>query len=110
MTTVTLRPRQKEAVSARDLSSQLNERTRGMKLAGEDAVAKPFEGITSSGKLAPGLFPIEKTGVSTEPMRAAAEVWLQALPGDQKAAATFPIESDVWRRWSNVHMFLMRHG
>src|SRR5438876_681948 len=110
MTTTTLRPRQKEAVSARDLSSQLNERTRGMKLAGEEAVAKPFEGISSGGKLAAGLFPIEKTGVSSEPLRAAADAWLQALPADRKAAATFPIDSDVWRRWSNVHMFLMRHG
>ena len=110
MTTATLRPRQKEAVSARDLSSQLNERTRGMRLAGEEAVAKPFEGITAAGMLAPGLFPIEKSGVSTEPIRTAADAWLQALPGDKKAAATFPIDSDVWRRWSNVHMFLMRHG
>src|SRR5437588_6339198 len=109
MTTTTLRPRQKEAVSARDLSSQLNERTRGMRLAGEEAVARPFEGITSDGKLAPGLFPIEKTGVSPAPLRAAADAWLQGLPGDKKPAATFLIDSDVWRRWSNVHMFLMRH-
>jgi uncharacterized protein DUF3500 len=110
MTTSTFRPRQKEAVSARDLSSQLNERTRGMRLAGEEAVAKPFVGIASDGKLAPGLFPIEKTGVSTEAIRAAAEAWLKSLPEDKKTAATFPIDSDVWRRWSNVHMFLMRHG
>src|SRR5438552_14252169 len=100
MTTTTLRPRQKEAVSARDLSSKLNERTRGMRLAGEEAVAQPFEGITSGGKLTPGLFPIEKTGVPTEPVRVAAAAWLQGLPSDRKAAATFPIDSDVWRRWS----------
>ena len=105
-----LRPRQKEPVSARDLSSQLNERTRGMRLAGEAAIAEEFRGVTAQGQLAAGLFPIERTGASTQPVRAAADAYLQSLEGSARAAATFPVDSDVWRRWSNVHMFLMRHG
>ena len=104
------RPRIKEAVSARDLSSQQNARTRGMKEAGDAAVEQPFTGVTAGGGLIPGLFPIESTGVSTEPIRAAAEAWLASLDGSQRSTATFPIDSDNWRRWSNVHMFLMRHG
>ena len=105
-----LRPRQKEAVSARDLSSQLNERTRGMRIAGEEAVSQPFEGITQGDAITPGLFPIASTGVSTAPVRAAAEAFLGSLDAKMRETASFPIESDAWRRWSNVHMFLMRHG
>lgn len=105
-----LRPRQKEAVSARDLSSMLNERTRKMREAGEQAVAEPFRGITAGGQIVPGLFPIEQTGVSTQPLREAARAFLASLNPEARRTATFPVDSDVWRRWSNVHMFLMRHG
>jgi len=101
--------RVKEAVSSRDLSSLNNERTRGMKEAGEAAVAEPYVGITEAGSITPGLFAIEPTGVSTAPIREAAEAFLASL-GPARGEAMFPIESDNWRRWSNVHMFMMRHG
>jgi hypothetical protein len=101
--------REKVAVSARDLSSQENERTRGMKERGDASVAEPFAGITEGGQLRPGLFSIKPTGVSTAPVKAAAEAFLASL-GDKRGQAMFPVDSDAWRRWSNVHMFLMRHG
>jgi hypothetical protein len=82
MTTSLIRPRIKDAVSARDLSSQQNERTRNMRIAGEEAVAVPFEGITSGGALTSGLFPIESSGVSTAPIRAAAEAYLASLDAE----------------------------
>ena len=105
-----LRPREKVAVSARDLSSQQNERTRGMKEAGEAAVAAPFTGITEGGQITPGLFPIQPTGVSTKPIVQAAQAFLASLSDAERDSATFPVDTDAWRRWSNVHMFLMRHG
>lgn len=101
--------REKEAVSARDLSSQKNERTRGMKATAEAAVAQPFAGITENGVLRPGLFSINPTGVPTTPIKAAAEAFLNSL-GDRRAEAMFSVDGDEWRRWSNVHMFMMRHG
>ncbi len=104
-----LPPREKVAVSARDLSSQQNERTKGMKEAGDRSVAQPFAGITENGQLRPGLFSIQPTGISTAPVKAAAEAFLASL-GDRRTEAMFPVDSDAWRRWSNVHMFLMRHG
>ncbi|HEX5369883.1 MAG TPA: DUF3500 domain-containing protein [Dehalococcoidia bacterium] len=104
-----LEPRIKPEVSARDLSSQLNERTKGMREAGDASVAQPFRGITEHGVLSDGLYSIEPTGVSTKPIKAAAEAFLGSL-GDKRADAMFPVDSDAWRRWSNVHMFLMRHG
>ncbi len=104
-----LEPRIKPEVSARDLSSQLNERTKGMREAGDASVAQPFRGITEHGVLTDGLYPIKPTGVSTKPIKAAADAFLASL-GGKRADAMFPVDSDAWRRWSNVHMFLMRHG
>jgi len=108
-TFVGLPPREKPEVSARDLSSQLNERTKGMKEAGDRATEEPFAGITENGELRHGLFPVAPTGVSTAPIKAAAEAFLTSL-GPRRNEAVFEVESDKWRRWSNVHMFLMRHG
>jgi Protein of unknown function (DUF3500) len=104
-----LRTRVKPEVSARDLSSQGNERARGMKEAGEVAVGEPFAGISEGGVIASGLFPVRSTGVSTAPIKAAAEAFLASL-GEGREEAMFRVDCDEWRQWSNVHMFLMRHG
>ncbi len=74
------------------------------------ATAQPYVGVTENGKITPGLFPVRSTGVSTAPIKAAADAFLASLTREQLAEATFPIESESWQRWSNVHMFLMRHG
>ena len=58
----------------------------------------------------PGLFPLRATGVSTRALADAAVTFLDLLGADQRARALFPLESDTWRRWSNIHPFLMRHG
>jgi hypothetical protein len=102
--------RVKPEVSARDLSSIQNERTRGMRDDGLAASTEPYAGVTENGRITPGLFPLRSTGVSTAPIRAAAQAFLASLSPEQRAEAGFPVESESWRRWSNVHMFLMRHG
>jgi hypothetical protein len=102
--------REKPEVSARDLSSIQNERTKGMREAGLAATAETFVGVTENGKITPGLFPVRSTGVSTAPIKAAAEAFLASLSAEQRGEASFPVDSEAWRRWSNVHMFLMRHG
>ena len=61
--------RVKPEVSARDLSSIQNERTRGMREDGLAATAEQFVGVTENGKLTPGLFPVHQTGVSTAPIK-----------------------------------------
>jgi hypothetical protein len=33
-----------------------------------------------------------------------------SLGAEQKGKALFPLDSDAWRRWSNIHPFIMRHG
>ena len=77
---------------------------------GEAAVREPFVGITTDGKVVPGLFALAKTGVSTRPIQAAAEAFLAALDPTQRAAACLPLDGDAWRAWSNIHPYIMRHG
>lgn len=77
---------------------------------GEAALAEPFTGITTDGTALEGLFPIAKTGVSTRPIQDTADAFLASLGPEQQARALFPVESEAWRRWSNIHPFIMRHG
>jgi hypothetical protein len=52
------------------------ERFEQMLANAERGIADPFVGITTDGVLVPGLFPLGGTGVSTAPIRAAAETFL----------------------------------
>jgi hypothetical protein len=73
-------------------------------------LAQPFKGVTTDGTLAPGLFKLQKTGMSLQPVVDAAKAYLQALTPTQRATTSFELGSDAWRSWSNVHPYLMRHG
>jgi hypothetical protein len=74
------------------------------------AAGEPFKGITAGGKVVPGLFSIEQTGVSTRPIKEAAEAFLESLKPEQRARTVFPVDATEWRKWSNIHPTLMRHG
>ena len=103
--------RNRGVTSARDVGPQTENPGWAKRLQeAEAAAAEAFVGITTDGDPIPGLFPIQATGVSTRPLKDAAEAFLESLPGEQRDAARFPIDSDAWRRWSNIHPFLMRHG
>ncbi|MFZ0609014.1 MAG: DUF3500 domain-containing protein [Xanthobacteraceae bacterium] len=69
-----------------------------------------FKGLTADGEIQPGLFPRRTTGVSTQPLRHAVQEFLASLSAGQRAAVSFPVRSEVWRHWSNVHRNVMRHG
>ena len=52
------------------------ERYRKMSVDAEtQGLAEPFKGMTTGGGVVPGLFPIRSTGVSTEPVRKAADAF-----------------------------------
>jgi hypothetical protein len=72
-------------------------------------LAEPFKGITRDGRLEPGLFSIRSTGVTTEPVRKAADALLSALTEDQRAKTLFAIDDDEWRKWMN-QSFYARQG
>ena len=68
-------------------------------------LAEPFKGITTNGTVLPGLFQISPTGVSTEPMRVAAEKFIGTLDGVQLARTMFPVDDVQWRKWMNQHFY-----
>jgi hypothetical protein len=74
------------------------------------AVAEAFKGITANGTVVPGLFPIQKTGAPTYPLTKAADEFLASLNPEQRANSLFPVDTVEWRKWSNIHRTLMRHG
>jgi Protein of unknown function (DUF3500) len=74
------------------------------------AAAEPFKGITTNGAVIPDIFTLQQTGVSTKLIREAAEAFLASLSADQCARTLFPVDTDQWRRWSNIHPTLLRHG
>jgi len=73
------------------------------------ALAQPFCGF-SAGPTASGLFRAAKTGVSLAPLEQAARSFLSNLNAQQRQAARFAIDDLAWRKWSNIHPWLMRHG
>ena len=101
---------QRPVVSGRTRPAQLNEFLQRYLANGEAAAAEPFKGITDGGEAARGLFPIVATGVSTRAITHAAEAFVASLSAPQRENALFPLATDAWRRWSNIHPYLMRHG
>jgi len=74
------------------------------------AAGEPFKGITTDGTVIPGLFQIRRTGLPTHSIREAAEAFLGSLSPEQRAKTFFPVDTPEWRKWSNIHPTLMRHG
>jgi hypothetical protein len=105
-----LKIRKRTPVSARARQAELPPQLVKYVETGESLVAEPFKGLTLDGTLLPDLFPVQKTGIATTPITDAARAFLTSLSDGQRARAVFPLESDAWRRWSNIHPFLMRHG
>ena len=72
-------------------------------------LAEPFRGITRNGQVEPGLFTLKSTGVSTAPVRAAADAFLRSLTAAQRAKTVKPVDDDEWRKWMN-QSFYVRDG
>ena len=69
-----------------------------------------FVGVTADGKPRLDLFPVQRTGVSTEPVVKAAQHFLSTLSDNQRAAVTFGIDAQEWRTWLNWYPYVVRHG
>ena len=72
-------------------------------------LAELFKGITARGAVEPGIFAIRSTGVSTEPVRKAAETLLAALTAAQRDKTKFAVDDPEWRKWMNQD-FYVRQG
>ncbi len=99
--------------ATRALAQQPSDQAEAFRRRSEDfeakGLAEPFKGLTANGEVAPGLFPIRSTGVSTEPVRQAAERFLSSLTAEQRARTLFAIDAPEWRKWMNQH-FYVRQG
>jgi uncharacterized protein DUF3500 len=74
------------------------------------ALAEPFRGISEGNVITPGLFTLERTGISLAPMLEVARSFLATLTPEQRKTGCFGISDEAWRKWSNIHPWLMRHG
>lgn len=72
-------------------------------------LAEPFKGVTTNGTVTPNLFAVRSTGVSTAPVRRAAETFLGSLASEQRAKTMFAVDDSEWRNWMNQH-FYVRQG
>ncbi len=73
-------------------------------------LAAPFTGITSDGRVAPGLFELRPEGAPTTAIAAAVAALLERLSPDQIKTMQFPVHSDQWRRWQNTELYVEDYG
>lgn len=96
--------------AAQALSVERAESFRSRSVDAEAAgLAEPFRGVTRDGRVEPDLFAIRSTGVSTEPVRAAASAFLGALTPAERTTTAFAVDDAEWRKWMNQH-FYVRQG
>ena len=69
-------------------------------------LAEPFKGITTQGRIEPGLFPIRSSGVSTGPVRVAADAFMAALTQAQRDKTGFGVDDSEWRKWMNQDYYV----
>ena len=91
---------------ASSLIEQFRQRSR---TAEQNGLAEPFKGIAASSGIQAGLFSIKSTGVSTEPVRKAAEAFLAVSRPAERDWTVFGVDDPEWRKWMNQH-FYMRQG
>ena len=101
---------QSSAVSRQTPDDDLKERFRVRSERFEkEGLAQPFLGVTTHGEPVTGLFPIRSNGVTTEPVRRAAEDFLASLTAEQRQKSVFAVDDPEWRKWMNQH-FYVRQG
>ena len=89
--------------SPAELAARFRKMSEDYELAG---LADPFRGITTNGQVVPDLFHISPTGVSTEPVRLAAEKFISTLSSVQLARTLFNVDDVQWRKWMNQHFYV----
>jgi hypothetical protein len=90
------------ASSIRSGVAQGDDPLRGLNDEQKRSLEAPFKGVTARGQVEPGLFAIRQTGVSTSPVRVAAQALLNGLSAAQRGKASFPLDDREWRLWINT--------
>ncbi len=89
--------------------SQVSKPLQDLFASWRDSLREPFRGITASGEVEQNLFAM-RPGGNVAPIVEAANRFLSSLSVDERKRVTFPLNSETWRHWSNIHRNLMRHG
>ncbi|KAL2008161.1 hypothetical protein VTN00DRAFT_8143 [Thermoascus crustaceus] len=71
---------------------------------------EPFRGVTSDGKIKPGLFQLQDEGLPIEKIVAAAQAVLSKASPAQRDSLLYHIDSPEWRSWSNPEFLLSDKG
>ena len=66
------------------------------------SISEPYQGVETDTGRRSDLFPLRETGVSTAPVVAAANTYLDSLTPAQKIKTLFSVDDSEWRKWSNV--------
>jgi Protein of unknown function (DUF3500) len=72
--------------------------------------AVPFAGISTDGRVQPGLFSLGPADAPTPAMVAAANALLRRLSPAQRSVTCFPVDSELWRHWQNTELYVEHHG
>ena len=102
--------RNRPVISGRQLDPNMSEERRANLNEARSNIDATFKGLTTEGDVIPGLYTLQNTGLSTASIKEAADAFLAGLDPNQRQEASFDLDSDAWRSWSNVHMFMFRHG
>jgi hypothetical protein len=68
----------------------------------KENIDKPYEGVVTSNGIEKGLFSIHSTGITTKPIKNAAETFLKSLTKLQQAKIQFKIDDIEWQKWANM--------
>jgi len=71
---------------------------------------QPFKGITSDGRVEPGLFKLTDEGFRSAPAVAAARALLSGLTDKQRERVQHDIDAPEWRGWYNPEWLVNRNG
>jgi len=71
---------------------------------------EPFRGVTTDGKVRPGLYEVRDEGVPIQQIAAAADQLVSQLSNEQKASVFYHIDDPKWRTWSNPEFLLAHKG
>jgi hypothetical protein len=71
---------------------------------------EPFRGITTAGAPMPDLFARRPEGAPTLAMIEAVNALLALMTPEQREAASFPADSNMWRHWQNTELYVEHYG
>ena len=90
------------AYSQSQYPSNLLEQKGNFSAGAARALGQPFQGVTTSGGIIQGLFPVKSTGQQTTLIREAAERFLATMSTADLSRVHFAVSDPEWRDWSNV--------